>query len=283
MKICIGIVAHNRKDLLPIAIESALAQSFADKEVFVFDSGSTDGTPALRLQYPQIRWKRTVENVGYLIARNEMMQSTDADLYCSLDDDAWFMRGDELTAASELFSTQQDLAALAFDILSPDRPESPARTPPLRSHMFIGCGHVLRLSAVRSVGYYVESPGFYGGEEKDLCLRLLDSNFEILQTPGVCVWHEKTAIARDLYAQHRSGVCNDLAFAFRRFPMPMILWALPVRFLSHLRFAATHGKMQPCIEGMNQFLRNCAKISVTRRPVKSGAVWEYIRRASASS
>ncbi|HUR41138.1 MAG TPA: glycosyltransferase [Verrucomicrobiae bacterium] len=278
MRVLVGIVAHNRADVLPAAIQSALRQSFAGTGVLVYDSGSTDATSALRGNYPHIGWKSSGQNIGCVRARNEMMAEAAVDLYCSLDDDAWFMRDDVLDIAVRLFEKNHRLGALAFDILSPDRPDVVPLGGAVQAGLFIGCGHVLRLSAVREAGYYVESPGFYGAEEKDLCVRLLDLGWEIAKVPGLHVWHEKTPVARDIPAQHRSGVCNDLTFALRRYPLPLVLWVLPGKVLSHLWFGLRHGLLRPCLRGMALFIRHFTEVAVQRNPVSVAAIQEFAQR-----
>ena len=61
----------------------------------------------------------------------------------------------------------------------------------------------------------VSDPGYYGSEEKDLSIRLVDKGYRVVFYKGVYVWHDKTSVARNLNKQHRSGVCNDLVFLFR--------------------------------------------------------------------
>lgn len=281
MKVLIGITTHNRASLLEKAIQSALAQDYADKEVAVFDDASTDETPELQARFPQVRWHRVEESQGYLPARNQLMSETDAEFYFSLDDDAWFIHGDEISKGVELLRARPEVAALAYDILSPDRPTPTERAEPYATHMYIGCGHLLRLRAAREVGYYTPNPGFYGGEEKDLCVRLLDRGYEILLTPGLHVWHDKAMLARDLPAQHRSGVCNDFVFAFRRCPYPMVLWLIPGKIFSHFKFAVRHGFVQPCAEGMLLFFRSIGKLRPTRQPVSPLAFREFLKRSRA--
>ena len=282
MKVLIGITTHNRAAILPKAIESALAQDYEDKEVAVFDDASTDGTRELQASFPQVRWYRVEETQGYLPARNQLMSETDADFYFSLDDDAWFIKGDEISLGVKLLNERPEVGALAYDILSPDRPTPVEREAPYATHMYIGCGHLLRLKAAREVGYYTPSPGFYGGEEKDLCVQLLDRGHEILFTPGVHVWHDKAMLARDLPAQHASGVCNDFVFAFRRCPYPMVLWLIPGKILSHLKFAVSNGFVQPCVQGIFLFFRSIGKLAPTREPVSTTAFREFLRRSRAA-
>jgi GT2 family glycosyltransferase len=236
----------------------------------------------LQEQFPNVTWYRAEKNQGYLAARNQLMTETDASFYFSLDDDAWFIRGDEISVGVEVMQTHSDVAALAYDILTLDRPDLVRRGEPVPTHMFIGCGHLLRLSAVREVGYYTPSPGSYGAEEKDLSVQLLDRHYEIMFMPGVHVWHDKSDRARDLEAQHRSGVCNDFVFALRRCPLPMALWLIPGKVISHLRFALTRDLLRPCLKGMAMFCTSLPRVVSTRRPVSSTAFHEYLRRSRAS-
>jgi GT2 family glycosyltransferase len=279
MKVLIGITTHNRASILPKAIQSALDQDYPHKEVAVFNDASTDETWKLSEKFPQVRWLHAEKNQGYVLARNRLMQETDAAFYFSLDDDAWFIQGDEISQGVNLLKQQSRVAAIAYDILSPDRPNPTQRAKPYPTHIFIGCGHLLRLSAVKEGGFYTPSPGFYGSEEKDLCVRLLNQGYEVIFLPGVHVWHDKTLIARDSSAQYRSGVCNDLVFAFRRCPYPMVLWLLPAKMLSHLRFSITHNLITPGIRGMVVFLRAIPRLGPSREPVSRWAFKEFLRRS----
>jgi GT2 family glycosyltransferase len=277
--VLIGIVTHNRVSILPKAIQSALSQSYPNLQVSVLDDGSSDGTSALQTDFPAVRWYRWESPRGYLEARNHFMCTTIADYYLSLDDDAWFLEGDEVAVAIAHMESKPRVGALAFDILSPDRPNPAARSAPRPTSMFIGCGHVVRISALRECGFYAPSPGLYGSEEKDLCLRLLDGQWDIHLLPGVHVWHDKSAVARDQFAQHRSGVCNDLVFALRRCPLPLMLAILPVKMMSHLRFSLRTDLLRPCVEGFVLFLRHALAVWESRNPVRPETFAEFLRRS----
>ena len=266
--VLVGISTFNRADILPKAIESALGQSYASVQVAVIDDASTDATPSIEKRYPQVAWTRWERNQGYAPARNHLMLSSEADYYVSLDDDAWFLRGDEIALAVEILDRNAAIAAVAYDILSPDRPDPVARLPHVPTAMFIGCGHVLRLEAVRKMKGYAAFPGSYGGEEKDLCLRLLDSGYEVVRLPGVHVWHDKTQTARDLEAQHRSGVCNDLTIALRRTPLGLLPLALAWKLWRHYRFSRQAGLLTAYWAGTKAFLATLPEVWRTRQPVR---------------
>jgi GT2 family glycosyltransferase len=277
--VLVGIVTRNRASILPKAIQSALSQAYPLLEIAVLDDGSEDETPCLEFSFPQIEWTRWESPRGYLEARNHLMRNTQADFYLSLDDDAWFVKGDEIAAAVDHLEAHPTVAAVAFDILDPDHPKAVSRSAYRPTHMFIGCGHVVRLSAVREAGYYVPGPGLYGSEEKDLCLRLLDRNWEVHLLPGTHVWHDRTSVARNLPDQHRSGVCNDLAFALRRCPFPLILGVLPVKLLNHISFAVGHRLLKSCVGGISLFFRHSSPVWGSREPVRAATFTEFMRRS----
>lgn len=277
--VLVGIVTHNRASILHKAIQSALSQSYANVEVAVLDDGSEDGTSALQSDFPAVQWQKWESSKGYLDARNHLMRTASADYYLSLDDDAWFLERDEVAVAIAYMEGNPRVAGVAFDILSPSRPNPAARSAPRPTSMFIGCGHVVRISALKECGFYAPSPGLYGSEEKDLCLRLLDGHWDIHQLPGVHVWHDETAIARDQAAQHRSGVCNDLVFALRRCPLPLMLAILPAKMMSHLRFAVRRHLLRSCVEGFGLFLRHALAVWHSRNPVRPETFAEFLRRS----
>ncbi len=283
MKVLIGITTYNRADILAKSIQSALDQDYPNKEVAVFDDASTDETPLLREQFPSVRWYREDSNQGYLYGRNLMMSETDADLYFSLDDDAWFLGGNEISIGVDIMRARPEVAALAYDILSPDRPNPQQQRIPQKTHTYIGCGHMLRLKPVKEVGCYIPNPGPYGGEEQDLCIRLLDRKQEIEFLPGVHVWHDKSLSARNISAQHVSGVCNDLVFAFRRTPSSTLLWLLPAKIISHIRFAVGNDFVRPCLRGIRLFLGSLPALISTREPVSRSTFREFRERLHSSA
>jgi GT2 family glycosyltransferase len=273
--VVVGIATHNRADALRKAIQSALDQSHAPVRVAVIDDASTDNTPSLRYEFKTVSWQRWEPGQGCIRARNHMMLTGTEDYYVSLDDDAWFMRGDEIAVAVDYLERHPQAAVVAFDILSPDRPRQATRGVRRSVAMFIGCGHVLRLSAVKELGGYAEFPGTYGAEEKDLCLRLIDSGYQIVKFDGLHVWHDKSSLARDIPRQHRSGVCNDLTLTLRRVPLALLLPVLAWKVPSHIAFALRTGLFRPCLQGFRDFALTAAAVWRGRSPVRLSSVARF--------
>lgn len=273
--VVVGISTHNRASLLRKAIQSALDQSYRPLRIAVVDDGSVDETPALQREFEGISWERVPQPQGYVRARNRMMLEAAEPYYVSLDDDAWFIEGDEIALAVRLLEAHPKVAAVAFDILSPDEPQHNARGMMRFVPMFIGCGHVLRLSVVKELGGYREFPRAYGSEEKDLCLRLIDAGYEIVKMNGVHVWHDKSLIARDRARQHASGVCNDLTLTLRRVPLPLLPLMIAHQLVSHLTFSAKRGLIRSCMQGIGAFGGTFADAWAAREPVRFVSLMRY--------
>jgi len=272
VSVLVGIATHNRAGLLPKAIRSALKQTHRPLRVAVIDDGSTDQTPALRQEFANVSWERRDRAQGHMKARNRMMLSASEEYYVSLDDDAWFMEGDEVAVAISFLESHPSVAAVAFDILSRNRSEKKPRGGEQRSRNFIGCGHVLRLSVVKQLGGYAEFPGVYGCEEKDLCLRMIDAGYEVLALSGIHVWHDYLLAGRDMDRQYRASICNDLALALWRTPLLALLPALAWRVEQQFRMARRINCVPMCLKGIGDFARVAPQLWHRRRPVRLSSI-----------
>ena len=90
LTISVIIPTHNRRDLLPRAIDSVLGQTHKADEIIVVDDGSDDGTAEmLRQTYPEVKLIQQ-KNAGVSAARNRGITSATGEWIALLDsDDAW--------------------------------------------------------------------------------------------------------------------------------------------------------------------------------------------------
>ncbi|MFT3908093.1 MAG: glycosyltransferase family 2 protein [Ferruginibacter sp.] len=279
-KVLIAITSKNRVNILPKAIDSALMQQYANKEVVVFDDNSTDATPGLAKKYTNVTWHFSKVEIGYLAARNMLLQTTDATYFCSLDDDSWFLQNDQLSKAVEYMDASPKVAVLAFSILSNDLTKEIQRGDVIaETNSFIGCGHMIRVSAARDVGFYAVNPGFYGGEEKDLCILLMDKDYSIVRFPDVEVWHDKSNVSRDFRLQYRSLVCNDLVFMWRRTPFLYLLPSFFIKLYKHLVYSITfRGKnlVMPLLKGCADFFAALLTGKAKRKAISVKTFKKYL-------
>jgi glycosyltransferase involved in cell wall biosynthesis len=84
----IVITVFNRPDLVRQAVDSALAQGFADREIVVVDDSSTDNTPEVLKSYgKEIRVVTTVANQGCEMAYRTGVEASTGDYLVFLDSD----------------------------------------------------------------------------------------------------------------------------------------------------------------------------------------------------
>jgi glycosyltransferase involved in cell wall biosynthesis len=128
MKVSAVIPAFNRRDYLPRAIDSALAQTLPVDEILVVDDGSTDGTA----EFLQSRYGSRVRvvgqaNCGVAGARRRGVQEARGEWVAFLDsDDEWLPdRNGEFVKAAE--SVPADVAWIFGDLrFVTDEGESPS-------------------------------------------------------------------------------------------------------------------------------------------------------------
>jgi glycosyltransferase involved in cell wall biosynthesis len=87
--ISVVLPTYNRASMLAVAVQSVLAQTFADLELIVVDDGSTDETPGVleaiadprlvRLRSDQQRGAAVSRNAGIGAARGEFLAFQDSD------------------------------------------------------------------------------------------------------------------------------------------------------------------------------------------------------------
>lgn len=84
------IPCYNYAHFLPQALDSALAQTYQDKEIIVVDDCSTDDTEQLMAtKYPGVKYIRHIQNKGLSATRNTGIEASTGDWIMSLDADDW--------------------------------------------------------------------------------------------------------------------------------------------------------------------------------------------------
>jgi glycosyltransferase involved in cell wall biosynthesis len=91
MKVSIVIVNHNHARFLPQAIDSALAQTYADTEVIVIDDGSTDESSEVIRSYGDLVIPVLKSNAGQASCYSRGLEISRGDLVLYLDADDYLL------------------------------------------------------------------------------------------------------------------------------------------------------------------------------------------------
>jgi GT2 family glycosyltransferase len=159
--------------------------------VLVLDDASEDGTAeAVATEFPAVRLLRHPARTGYIAARNELLAAARGELAISLDDDAEIVTPGFLDRIAEHFAAHPCCGVAALRIFwgrtlpaSSDVADAPRRV-----QSFVGCGHVWRLEAWRSLPPYPAWFEMYG-EEAFASYELLRGGWEVHYLPSVLVHH----------------------------------------------------------------------------------------------
>jgi glycosyltransferase involved in cell wall biosynthesis len=183
LKVSVITPVHDRERLLPVAVDSVLAQDYPSLEHIVVDDGSTDGTAAAAARYgDRIRYVRQ-ENAGPSAARNRALSMARGEYVAFLDsDDAW--RPGRLARQIPMLDANPRAGLLyaAIDYVDADGNPSPVRKsrrgtpsgfilPTLVRHNVMETSTVIvRRALVEEAGGF--DPRFRWNEDLDLWLKV---------------------------------------------------------------------------------------------------------------
>lgn len=206
MKFAILITTKNRLEDLIFTLDKINDLILRhDLECIICDDGSTDGTfNYLTQNHPKIKLLRNNESRGLIFSRNRLLEATKAQFAISLDDDAHFLSDNPLEEIEQYFDVNSNCGLISFRIFWGKNAPNTLQTQlqPERVRGFVGCGHVWRMSAWKSIPPYPEWFIFYG-EEDFAAYQLFKKNIEIHYLPMVLVHHRVDIISRKNNADYQ--------------------------------------------------------------------------------
>ena len=284
-RLTIGITTRNRPESLARCLASLNTLHALAPEVLVFDDGSVPAATTAGANMP-VRIVRDEAAPGYIVGRNRLVREAAAPSVLLLDDDTRVLSAASVERALAVIEHDPRAGAVAFAQAEADgRPwpatmqASPADYPCLVPS-FIGFAHLLRRDLFLRLGGYRESFVFYG-EEKEFCLRLLDSGYRTVYLPDALVSHLPDSASRSRTRYLRFVSRNDCLNALYNDPLPRVLWTVPGRFFLYFRRRANWKIDDPW--GWVWLAREVARVvtqpSFSRTPVSRRTVraWRALR------
>lgn len=220
-QVSVVVAVYNGTRTLKACLDSLSALNYPAYEVILVDDGSTDDTPQIAAQYPQVRCVRHRQNLGLSIARNtgiataggEIIAFTDAD--CRADENwLYYLVGDLLNSrfagiGGHNFLPPDDSWVGAAVMVSPGGPAHVMVTDRLAEHI-PGCNMAFYKWVLEEIGGF--DPIFRrAGDDVDVCWRLQQRGYKIGFCPAGFVWHYRRSTALDyLKQQHGYGEAEAL-------------------------------------------------------------------------
>ncbi|HJN09567.1 MAG TPA: glycosyltransferase [Pirellulaceae bacterium] len=236
------ITTRNRCKELRTALRSCEEQTGVAYEVLVYDDASTDDTrQVIENEFIWVRYLRQEERTGYIALRNLGFQDARGEFVFSIDDDALFTDPHTVATVVDKFRQFPAVAAFALQFTEPKRTARQGFMSEIGEDSevrnYIGCAHAIRREVARRLGGYPEYL-IHQGEERDLCLRMLDAEYEIRYLKSPPIIHNPSQ-SRDHKKIGYLGLRNTFLFDVVNVPYPAVLWRLPADVILLLKHRIT--------------------------------------------
>ncbi|MCE5262720.1 MAG: glycosyltransferase family 2 protein [Deltaproteobacteria bacterium] len=197
------VVSYNTAALTRDCLESVQAADTGERELFVIDNASADGSARLiEERFPSVRLIANTRNLGFAAANNQALPGCQGRYLFFLNPDTQ-VRPDAFARAVSFMDANPQIGLAGCRIVNPDGSpqESVSLRYPGQKHCrgeldglpgriacVLGAAMIARTGLVRNIGGFDESFFLYG-EEQDLALRIRQSGFEIGFIPDAVVVH----------------------------------------------------------------------------------------------
>lgn len=206
----IVVLAWNRMASTIETVLSVVEQEGVIPRIWLIDQGSAETSlEAFRhvARHPSVFLLELATNVGVASGRNIGMALGASDYIVSIDNDAVFEGKNALQSVVSEFSKDGKLGAISFRVKNyftgeDDRgswvyPRSlmDCRDRSFLATRYIGAGHAIRRSALKTTSGYDEKL-FYYWEELDLSYQLIEQGYRIRYVPAISILHKVSPEAR---------------------------------------------------------------------------------------
>ncbi len=183
-KVSVIVPVYNGEAYLREALDSLLAQTWSDFDVWIVDDGSTDGTPDILAAYTD--WRVHVHrqpNRGQTGALNTGLCLAEGGYIARLDADDIALP-DRLAHQTEFLDLHQDVALIGSDYLDIDERGQPLRVVhlpttdrDLRQHLgkrnpFAHSTIMMRRELLQRIGLYIRHPRYPQFQDYELWIRI---------------------------------------------------------------------------------------------------------------
>jgi GT2 family glycosyltransferase len=288
------VATRNRPVELARCLRSLALLGELMAEALVLDDGSQPPVEgpvraALGEALPaRVRWLRNDPPLGVAGSRNRAAREAVAPLLLNLDDDAFVVSRAEVEQGMAVLRDDPGVVAVAFaqadgaGVPFPAAGQQCAAQEPCYVPSFTGFGFLIRREALLEAGGFRQRLNIHG-EEKELCLRLLDRGLRVVYLPRAGVGHLAATAGRDMRHYLHQTVRNSTLGGLYNEPFPQVLAGAALRLYNY--FPMRRGWAVDDCGGFSGLLRGLVRelpaILRERRPVRH-ATWRRWRRMTQS-
>jgi GT2 family glycosyltransferase len=288
--ISVVIVTWNRRDDVLTTVRALRAQAYENYQIVVVDNGSTDGTvQALQRDEPGVDVIPLPDNVGAAAGRNPGIDAAKGPIVFFLDSDA-DPAPDTLSTIAAKLTARPDVAGIACKVLNAEtrafdktagwifsEKDKVDADREFSSFSFPGCGSAFRTDVLREVGGFW-SALFFGREEEELSLRILDKGHEILYCPTAVVYHRVSPHVRVAGGRREYFDCRNALYTYlARYPWWMVGLFAPIRVAVATLRGLRRGHLGQVLRAVVDVARNLPSVLAQRHPISNRTARRYLK------
>jgi glycosyltransferase involved in cell wall biosynthesis len=224
--VSIVVCSYNGAQTLEACLTSLQQIDYPDYEIILVDDGSTDKTPQISKDFPNVKTIRQknmglsyARNVGFKAARGEVIAYTDSD--CMADKDWLYYligtleQGDFVAVGGPNISPPAQSWAQACVAASPGQPSHVLITDSEAEHI-PGCNMAFYKWALELIGGF-DAEYRKAGDDVDVCWRLMQLGHRIGFSPAAIVWHHRRFTIRAYFKQQAGYGEAEALLRFKHF------------------------------------------------------------------
>ncbi|MCZ8523110.1 MULTISPECIES: glycosyltransferase family 2 protein [Paenibacillus] len=201
----------SRHDEIIRLLESLDNQSYKNFELIVVDQNEDDALRNLLLLYnDKFKWQYVKSEKGLSLSRNNGLKYVSGDIICFPDDDCWFNE-QVLQRVVNTFQNNSSFDGLTGGCFEPDGSGNIAKFDSENGYVdfysvwtkAVSCTIFLKKNVLDTVGGFDTNLGvgaktpFKSGEETDLMIRVIKSEFTVFYDSELIVYHPNPIIEYD--------------------------------------------------------------------------------------
>lgn len=194
--VTVNILSFNRKDELRNTLTKVYEQDYKNIEVIVVDNASSDGSREMvEKEFPDVQLIKLGKNIG-IAGWNEGFKVAKGEYILVLDDDSYPSKK-TITEGINVFGKCSSAGIIAFNIYNLRFDFSETKDFKFNPLSFNGCGALIKINVVNSIGYYSELLFIYLNE-LDYSARCYNNGYDVIYLEDIIVYHNQSLNSRSI-------------------------------------------------------------------------------------
>ena len=275
--ITVGIPTYNRIEKLLISLEKILQCDPQPNEIIIhIDKGDRTTEKIITQKYPEIKLILSSTRMGPGGGRNKIINAATNNIIASFDDDSYPLDQDYFQRLKILFEKLPNTAVINGAVFHIGESIKPDKYIASINSNFIGCGCAYRRDIFLQTTGYIALPLAYGMEEVDLALRLINLNWNIVNTPWLRVFHKTNLEHHNQPQITAATIANQILLTYLRYPLKL-WWVGFYQCSNRIIWLIKNHRLAGILTGIISIPQLILKHQGDRAPISTQALNNYLK------